>query len=289
MEQGVLTKGYSGFYYVKSGERVWECKLRGRFRLKHQSFLPGDLVKFTPTGESTGVIEEVLPRHSELVRPPVANVDQAVIVMAMTSPEPDLFLLDRFLILVEASCLQSLICFNKADLASPERRQELIGLYAQYYRVIATSAVTGEGVDLLKEELKGKISVFAGPSGVGKSSLLNAVNPGLGLKTGTVSDKIKRGRHTTRHVELLELPFGGFVADTPGFSVLDLPEMKREELPLYYPEMGNLPPCRFTTCLHNQEPGCSVKEAVAVGEIDRRRYEHYLAFLAEVIEKERRY
>lgn len=291
MPEGIIIKGYSGFYYVQSGLHIWECSLRGRFRLNAQDFLPGDRVKVVPLKGSKGVIEEALPRTNSLLRPAVANVDQAIIVLALCSPEPDLNLLDRILIQVEAAKVTPLICFNKADLISGEVSGGLPELYRKIgYRVIETSGASGQGVVELGNVLKGKISVFAGPSGVGKSTLLNGVKPGLGLKTGKVSDKLGRGRHTTRHVELIPLASGGLVADTPGFSSLNLPAMKREELAYFFPEMDEpAQGCRFTSCLHWQEPECGVKDGLNRGMINPDRYKNYLVFLAEVIEQERRY
>ncbi|HWJ03917.1 MAG TPA: ribosome small subunit-dependent GTPase A [Verrucomicrobiae bacterium] len=290
MLEGIITKGYSGFYYVQAGTQLWECSLRGRFRLNAQEFLPGDRVKISPVKGTKGVIEEVLPRQNSLVRPTVANVDQAVIVFAASNPEPDLNLLDRILIQVEGAGITPLICFNKADLLGEEELRQLMQVYATHYTVLATGAKSGLGIEALKQVLNNKVSVFAGPSGVGKSSLLNALQPGLELKMGEVSRKLGRGKHTTRHVELLPLACGGLVADTPGFSSLHLPPMKREELAGYFPEIIELAHlCRFSSCLHNQEPQCAVKEGVERGNINPERYKHYLLFLNEVIEHERRY
>ncbi|GAW91419.1 ribosome small subunit-dependent GTPase A [Calderihabitans maritimus] len=288
MQEGIVIKRYGGFYYVKTGSTVRECKLRGRFRRHKKEVIAGDRVKITVLNDRQGVIEEVLPRETELIRPPVANVEQAVIVMALTQPEPDLVLLDRLLILAEAASVTPLICFNKSDLT---QERSVAELYAHIgYRVIVSSVKTGEGLDQLKKALKDTISVFAGPSGVGKSSLLNAVEPGLSLKTGQISRKAQRGRHTTRHVELLELSFGGLVADTPGFSRLNLPNIRREEFATFFPEMDKmLGQCRFSVCLHYKEPDCAVKEAVSKGTIDAGRYSRYRQFLEEIIENERKY
>lgn len=290
MQEGTIIKGYSGFYYVRSGDCTFECSLRGRLRLQEQNFLPGDRVKFTPTSSSRGVIEAVLPRVTELTRPPVANVDQVVIIQALASPEPNLALLDRMLVLAEHVGLDPLVCLNKADLVTGGSVENMVATYQQAgYRVLLTSALTGTGVAELKQHLRGRISVFAGPSGVGKTSLLNAVQPGLSLKTGAVSRK-QRGRHTTRHVELLDLEGGGLVADTPGFSNLELPVMARKDLMYDFPEIGKRAhQCRFSSCLHIQEPGCAVKEAVAAGEVAPSRYNHYREFLEEVQAKEKRY
>lgn len=290
LKEGILLKGVGGFYFVKSNGEVYQCRLRGRFRKEEKEILPGDRVKLQEVAPGQGVIEDVLPRKTKLERPSVANVDQVVIVMSLEEPPPDLELLDRLLVLSLASGTDPIICWNKADLA----RKDFMHLPSLYeslgYRVLVTSAKTGEGIEALRKALEGHISTFAGPSGVGKSSLLNAIQPGLNLKTGEVSKKLGRGRHTTRQVELLLLDGGGMVADTPGFSRLYLPEMKREELAGYFLEMEPLrAKCRFHSCLHRAEPGCKVREAVEEGLIPRHRYEHYLKFLAEVIEAERSY
>lgn len=288
--EGIVIKGYSGFYYVRIGKDLWECSLRGRFRLEKQQVLVGDRVVVKQRHGLKGVIDKVLPRRTFLIRPPVANVERAVIIFAAMDPDPNLPLLDRFLLLAAAAGVEPVICFNKADLAK-EKVQEMTGLYRKVgYHVFYTSAKQKVGLEDLQSVLNEGISVLAGPSGVGKSSLLNAIAPGLSLKTGEISRKLGRGKHTTRHVELLSLPSGGLVADTPGFSSLYLPKMKREELADFFPEfIKYMNDCRFNGCLHNQEPDCAVKNAVAQGDISEQRYNNYLMFLKEVIEQERRY
>ncbi|MHB1125985.1 MAG: ribosome small subunit-dependent GTPase A [Bacillota bacterium] len=289
MPVGIILRGYSGFYYVKTAEGVWECSLRGRLRLERQNFLVGDRVKVEHVGPGKGVIEGVLPRETVLLRPPVANVQQVIVVVALSNPDPDLCLLDRLLVLGEAAGIQPVICFNKKDLISQAQQEELEGLYRGIgYPTVSTSAKTEDRLDELKDILRDKVSVFAGPSGVGKSSLLNAIKPDWALKTGEVSVKIARGRHTTRFVSLLEVEGGGLVADSPGFSRLNMPEIRREELADLFPEMFTLRHlCRFTSCLHNGEPDCAIKKAVDERLIDQRRYKHYLDFLQEVIAAER--
>jgi len=291
MIEGILVKGYGGFYYVKVGADHWECSLRGKFRRQKQDFLAGDRIRFQPVGDHLGVIEGVSPRRNQLLRPLVANLDQVVVVMAMANPQPDLLLLDRILLMVQREGIGPVICLNKADQAEEAEIQRVAAVYrAAGYRVVPASTLTGEGIGEIRELLRDRISVFAGPSGVGKSSLLNAVQPGLCLKTGRVSEKIGRGRHTTRHVELMETDLGGLIADTPGFSQLDLPQMGRGELQEHYPEIWQLAAgCRFSTCLHNSEPDCAVKKAVAEGRIDSGRYQRYLLLLEQVAANERRY
>jgi len=290
--EGTVIKGYGGFYYVKDDQRfVWECKPRGRFKLEKQQILVGDRVQIQTLNEKCGVVEKVLPRMTELVRPPVANIDRAIVVFALKSPEPNLNLLDRFIILAEAGKTEPVICFNKADLLNINEIKPILETYNNIgYQTMITSIKTGEGIENLRAVLKDHISVFAGPSGVGKSSLLNAVQPGLQLKTGEISIKLQRGKHTTRHVELLELEFGGYVTDTPGFSSLYLPQILKEELAGLFPEMDNFwQNCRFNGCMHNREPDCAVKAAVDSGDISKTRYEHYIGFLEEVTAQERRF
>lgn len=291
MLEGIVTKAYGGFYYVLAGEQLLECRLRGKFRLQKLNALPGDKVKITHLGKGKGVVEEILPRQNELIRPPIANVEQVLVVFAGHDPEPDLVLLDRLLMLAETQELKPLVCFNKCDLLTGKEREELAAIYQQTgYPVEIISAREGIGLDSIRLTLKDRISVIAGPSGAGKSTLLNRIEPGLALKTGEVSEKIGRGRHTTRHVELLQLSFGGLVADTPGFSNLFLPEMRREELANFFPEfIPYLGQCRFNGCLHDREPNCEVKEALEQGKISRERYANYLAFLAEVKAQEKKY
>lgn len=291
MIEGIIIKGYSGFYYVQTDSEVWECTLRGKYRIKNQDFLVGDRVIIRPVNDGKAVIEKVLTRTNQLVRPPVANVEQVIIVMSLGNPPPDLMLLDRLLVMGEFHGLELVIAFNKADLVSQDFMEQHCSIYKNIgYTVILSSAKTLMGINELRECLKDKISVLAGPSGVGKSSLLNAVQPGLSLKTGEVSHKSRRGRHTTRHVELLGLAGGGFVADTPGFSRLDLPEMLREDLAYYFPEIAELQVnCRFASCLHHTEPDCAVRSAVDAGSVDTGRYNNYLYLLEEVISNERRY
>jgi ribosome biogenesis GTPase len=277
--EGIVVKAYGGFYYVLSGGEEWECSLRGRFRHEKQQVLVGDRVELIPRHERAGVVEKVLPRTTVLVRPPVANVDQAVMVFALRAPEPNPGLVERFLIAASVNHIEPILCFNKSDLDG-DTRFEFMARYSELFRVLVTCARTGEGVDQLRQELQGRVSVFAGPSGVGKSTLLNTVIPGLRLKTGTISDKTKRGKHTTRHVELIGLPAGGLVVDTPGFSSLELPDMKQEELAGYFPEIAELQgECYYTGCLHDQEPGCAVKKAVESGAIQQSRHLQYLEFL----------
>ncbi|SDG10593.1 ribosome small subunit-dependent GTPase A [Desulfosporosinus hippei] len=296
MIDGVLLKGYGGFYYVYAEDRVWECSLRGRFRVKDQEFIPGDRVKILPEQEDKATIESVLTRRNVLSRPTIANVDQAILVFAMTSPKPDLNLLDRLLIQVTDAGIEPIIVFTKLDKYNEDSGTahkeglEITDVYRNIgYIVFEVSSKTGQGIADIAVRLTNKISVLAGPSGAGKSSLFNALSPGIQLKTGEISNKSKRGRHTTRHVELMVCS-GGLVADTPGFSSLFMPEMKRAELADCFPEFAiRRNQCRFNSCLHDKEPNCAIKAALETGEISPIRYDHYLIFLKEVIEAERKY
>lgn len=291
MQQGVVIKAYSSFYYVEINNDLWECRLRGKFRLTRETVFAGDRVRVKETGNKTGVIEEILPRTTVLERPPVANVDQVIIIFACADPDPQTELLDRMLIQAEAADLTPVICFNKADLVDDSAVAALTKDYvAAGYRVMVCSAKLGTGVTDLQEILQGHISVFAGPSGSGKSSLLNALHPGFKLKTGQVSEKIGRGRHTTRYAQLLTLGPGCLVVDSPGFSALYMPEINKMHLAELFPEfLPYLDRCKFNGCLHKSEPECAVKQGVEAGEISSRRYSHYLLFLDELSERERRY
>ncbi len=291
MIEGIVIKAYSGFYYVQANNKLWECSLRGRFKKVKKNVFAGDTVRIKTIDEKTGVIEEILPRTNILIRPAIANVEQVLIVFAARNPDPDPGLLDRILVQAQFNGIKPAICFNKVDLVDLDKIKELADSYAQAgFTTIICSAKSGQEVASVREVLADKITVLAGPSGAGKSTLLNEIQPGLGLKTGEVSSKIGRGKHTTRHVELLSLDFGGLVADTPGFSTMYLPEMEKEDLMELFPEMEiYFDKCKFTGCLHDKEPQCAVKEAVSEGLIAEFRYNHYLEFLKEVREKERRY
>lgn len=277
---GVIVKGIGGFYYIKCDGEIYECKARGKFRRDAMIPTVGDKVEIE-VKNGKGSIEKIYERKNMLVRPAVANVDRMVVVVALRSPEPHSALIDNFLITGAKSGIETVLCFNKADL---EHSDELVEIYKNAgYRVIMTSAERGDGIDELKSLLKGKITAFAGNSGVGKSSLLNEVGVSYELQTGAVSKKLQRGRHTTRHVELLEIDEDTYVFDTPGFSSFELPKMKTDELAQYYIEFEpyrNL--CRFRGCSHTKEAGCCVLEAVEEGKISRMRHESYVTAYEEL-------
>ncbi|HHY90140.1 MAG TPA: ribosome small subunit-dependent GTPase A [Clostridiales bacterium] len=292
MIDGIIQKGIGGFYYVQTADEVYECKARGKFRKDKITPLVGDKVKISiDPASNLGLIEEILPRETELIRPPVANVNQAVIVFAIKQPEPNLFLLDKMLAVIEKEGLDIIICINKIDLDEEHEAAQIKSIYELAgYPVIYTSTKIPIGLEELKHRLEGKITVFAGPSGVGKSSLLNAIQPGLRLQTGKVSEKTKRGRHTTRHVELLKLDIGGWILDTPGFSALELECIEEEEVSYLFKEFSPfIEGCKFNSCKHIHEPDCAIKKCVMEGKIHPHRYESYIQFMEEVREKKGRY
>ncbi len=287
MLEGIIVKGIGGFYYVKTEEGIFECRARGVFRDKNITPLVGDRVAIRINKEdNTGYVEKIFERSSQLIRPPVANVSQAVIVMSIKNPSINYWLLDRFLVMAEHEGLKICIIINKLDLASEDEIREVEDIYAKtQYPLIKTSILNDKGIDELKDILKNNITVFAGPSGVGKSSLLNKLHPDFRLKTGNVSKKANRGNHTTRHVELLYTGMDNtYVLDTPGFSSLNLDFMEKEtELGSYFKEIDKYKDkCRFTGCLHFMEPDCEVKRQVEKGNISARRYNNYLQFLEEI-------
>ncbi|MEX1306902.1 MAG: ribosome small subunit-dependent GTPase A [Eubacteriales bacterium] len=277
--EGRILKGIGGFYYVYDKQkRVHECKARGRFRNENITPLPGDFVTFSPEkGESQGYIEEILPRKNQLVRPQVVNVDQVMIIVAVKDPKPDLLLIDKLIISAERVGILPILVINKSDLASEVDIESIMAQYTPSYEVLVTSAKKGEGLSEIKKRLRGNTTCFAGQSAVGKSSILNALFKELGLETGILSKKTARGKHTTRHAELIR-PYrvNGMVVDTPGFSLLKNKGIEPATLSHYYPEMREyLGDCKFSSCLHTHEPKCAVKQAVAEGKINEARYERY--------------
>lgn len=298
---GIIVKALSGYYYVRDDERdlTLQCRARGIFKKRGESPLVGDKVVYEETENGEGAVNGILPRTSELIRPPVANADQAVLVFSVIRPELNLQLLDKFLVHIEHAGMDALIVLTKLDAAERSDDAERIGcdvenarrLYeAIGYPVLAVSARRGDGLDALRAQLAGHVNVFSGQSGVGKSSLLNALVPGLRMETNEISEKLGRGKHTTRHVELVELPGSGFVADTPGFSQLDFQELGVEEIGACFREFRELSSgCKFRGCTHIHEPGCAVLAALAEGGIAESRYAHYKQFMIEWKEKARRY
>ncbi len=288
-QRGVIIKALSGYYYIKSGAETTRCKLRGRFKKNAFSLCVGDEVFFHTSDEgSDGVIEQILPRRSLLKRPLAANIDQVIVTFAAKKPDLSALLLDRFLVLAQYCSLNAVLCINKCDLAEKSEVDAFLQRYlAIGYRAVETSAQEGKNIGALRELLKDKISVFAGPSGAGKSTLLNAVEATLTQKTGSVSDKLGRGRHTTRVAELFPLGFGGYVIDTPGFSFTEFNEMEKRELGGCFVEFSAAGICKFSSCLHDREIGCAVKAAVADGRIHEERYASYLHILQELHDRKK--
>ena len=288
--QGKIVKGIAGFYYVHVAESgIYECKAKGAFRNQKVKPLVGDNVRLEVLDEEQkkGNIEEILPRENELIRPAVANIDQALVIFAAAKPKPNFNLLDRFLILMQYQKVPAVVCFNKQDMVDAEELQLLKNTYESAgYQVIFTSAAKEEGIQAVRDLLKGKTTTVAGPSGVGKSSLINLLSPEAEMETGDISRKIERGKHTTRHSELFALDENSFICDTPGFSSIYLPEMEKEELGIYFPEIAEYEPfCRFQGCAHIHEPGCGVKEALEEKKISPIRYENYKLLYEELKDK----
>lgn len=284
--KGKIIRGIGGFYYIHTGTDIYECKAKGIFRKDNIKPLPGDFVEIVILDEDKklGNIERILPRKNVLIRPAVANVDQALVIFALASPEPNFNLLDRFLVMMEKQGIPSIILFNKKDLVSEKAIEEVCAGYAgSGYRTEFICAAREEGVELVRSLLRGKTTTVAGPSGVGKSSLINLLQKELHMETGAVSEKIDRGRHTTRHTELLYVEEDTYILDTPGFSSMDLIGVEKEELGSYFPEIREREGrCRFVGCAHLSEPDCAVREAFADGEISESRYGNYRLFYEEL-------
>lgn len=307
--QGKIVKGIAGFYYVHVNEGqldtqtsfnvgmeqfgcIYECKAKGVFRKDKKKPLVGDDVclEIIDQEKRIGNITEILPRHSELIRPAVANIDQAVVIFSIVKPEPNFNLLDRFLIMMEQQKIPCIICFNKQDIDEEGVGREYEKVYnACGYQTLSVSTVEKKGIDELKALLHGKTTTVAGPSGVGKSSIVNCIQSGFLMETGNISEKIERGKHTTRHTELLAIDDDTYILDTPGFSSLNLFDMEKEELALYYNEFTEHEKyCKFGGCSHIAEPVCGIKDAVAEGTISKMRYENY-KLLYEELKNMRKY
>ena len=285
--RGKIVKGISGFYYVYvAGTGIYECKAKGIFRKQKVKPLVGDDVEIAVVDKEQriGNVEKLLPRKKELVRPAVANIDMALVIFAAAKPDPNFNLLDRFLCMMEYQSVPVTICFNKCDLITDEESKVLRAIYEPArYELLFTSAKAGENIDLLKELLRGKMTAVAGPSGVGKSSLINTLQDSVHMETGVISDKIERGKHTTRHSQIIPVAEDTFIMDTPGFSSMDLPGFEKEDLRTCYPEFREYEPnCRFIGCSHIGEPDCGVKDAIAEGKISKVRYDNYVQLYNEM-------
>lgn len=285
--QGKIIKGIAGFYYVHVPEQgVYECKAKGAFRKQGKKPLVGDDVEITVLDQEAhiGNVVSILKRKNALIRPAVANVDQAMVLFAAASPEPNFNLLDRFLIMMLRQEVPTIVCFNKRDIVSDSKITELKEIYSKCgYELLFISVHTGEGLQQIKNLLQDKTTVLAGPSGVGKSSLMNWLHPDAHMETGQVSEKIQRGKHTTRHSELIHVEGNTYVMDTPGFSSLYLENMEKEELKEYFIEFRNYQQkCKFLGCNHINEPSCGVKAALEAGEISSVRYQNYVTLFEEL-------
>lgn len=290
--QGKIIKGIAGFYYVNiEGDGLYECRAKGIFRKNQVKPLVGDNVEIEilDSEEKEGNITEILPRKNSLIRPAVANVDQALVIFAAAQPAPNFLLLDRFLVMMERQEIPVKICFNKNDLVSQAESIQLCRIYTECgYEVIQTSALRQEGREEIRRLLQNKTTVVAGPSGVGKSSLTNLLQDEVQMETGEISRKLRRGKHTTRHSQVIPVGEETYLVDTPGFSSLYLEDMEKEELWYYFREFRPYEDaCRFQGCVHIHEPQCGVKQAVDDGKISRQRYENYTVLFQELSSKRR--
>ena len=284
---GKIIKGISGFYYVYvEGAGLYECKAKGAFRKQKIKPLVGDNVEIAVIDEANklGNVEKILPRKNELIRPAVSNIDMALVIFASAKPDPNFNLLDRFLCMMEYQKVPVTICFNKIDLVDQEKLKEYSGIYEPAgYNVIFTCTKTKEGLGSIRSLLEGKTTTVAGPSGVGNSSIINCLQSDITMETGTISEKIERGKHTTRHSEIIPVSHDTYIMDTPGFSSMDVPRFEKEDLWTCYPEfVRHEPYCRFIGCSHINEPDCGVKAAVEDGEISPVRYENYKLLYEEL-------
>lgn len=288
--QGKIIKGIAGFYYVHVADNtIYECKAKGAFRKEKMKPLVGDNVKIAIIDHfhKKGNIETIENRKNSLIRPAVANIDQSLVIFALTKPEPNFNLLDRFLLMMEQLQLDCIICFNKSDISFPKEEEEIRNIYEKSgYSLFFTSALHQDGIEQLKEQLQGKTTAVAGPSGVGKSSIINELQPNIFMEIGEISEKIERGKHTTRHSEFIALGNQSYIVDTPGFSSLQMFDLEKDQLKDYYPEFRQyVGLCRFTGCSHIHEPSCAVKQAVAQHTIHPIRYRNYELLYDELKEK----
>lgn len=290
--QGKIVKGIAGFYYVQTKSGIYECKAKGSFRNRKLKPFVGDNVEITVLNEENkkGNMEEILERKNFLIRPAVANVDQTLVIFAAAKPEPNLNLLDRFLIMMEQKNVPVILIFNKSDAAEQEKLDNLAKTYEDCgYQVLKVSALKEEGISEIREILKGKTSTVAGPSGVGKSSIINLLQSDVHMETGNISEKIERGKHTTRHSELIFIGEDTYIFDTPGFSSLYITDLEKEDLKSCFPEFAPYEnECKFLGCAHMNEPVCGVKKALSEGKISQSRYENYKLLYEELKENEKR-
>lgn len=286
--RGLIIKGIGGFYYVQTENGLIEAKGRGIFKKDGITLSVGDEVDITilEDDNTKGVIEKIYPRKNCFIRPPIANVDVFIVVFAATSPAPNFPVIDKFLVNAEKHGIEPIICINKKDLVTEEELSKLKSIYEGAYEVVDISTLTGDGIDKLETLIKGKKAALAGPSGVGKSSILNKLHPSANMETGEVSKKTARGKHTTRHVEIFSVEHGGMIYDTPGFTSFEMPDIELNELREYYPEFERYHgQCKYDNCYHLKETECAVRNAVKNGEIHILRYKAYLANMEEIKNK----
>lgn len=283
--KGLITKGIGGFYYVDTGADIIEAKGRGILKKDGLTLAVGDKVEVEIIDDAgnKGIINSIYPRKNQFIRPPIVNVDTFVVVFAAAKPKPNLVLVDKFLIMAEMHNVEAVVCINKCDLVTPKTIEEYRAVYESVYPVVTISAGTGQGLDELKDAISGKTAALAGPSGVGKSTIINALVPHANMETGSISEKTKRGKHTTRHAEIFNAEGGGRIFDTPGFTSFEIMEADEANLSHYYPDIDNYSGgCFYDNCRHIKEPDCAVRKALEQGKIHRLRYESYAANMEEI-------
>lgn len=287
--QGTIIKGIAGFYYVRVEDKtVYECKARGIFKKRGISPAVGDKVDISLTDEGKGVIEEIFPRKNIFIRPPIANIDCFIVVMAAAQPEPNFPVIDKFLVMADIHGTDIVVVVNKTDLADEAQIEKIKDIYGSLYKLVFMSAKEKAGLEELEKLISGKTAAFAGPSGVGKSTILNVLLPDANAETGNISHKTRRGKHTTRHVEIFEAEGGGYIYDTPGFTSFDILETDEDELDIHFPEMAEYKgQCYFDNCRHLKEPSCAVRDALAEGKIHPMRYKSYEVQISEIREKKK--
>lgn len=287
--KGLIVKGIGGFYYVKTSEGVFQAKGRGIFKKEGITLAVGDVVDIEVLDDGDAVINSIDERKNQFIRPPIVNIDRFIVVFSATKPKPNYNVIDKFLIMAEQHHIEPIICVNKCDLVKPKVLDEIKAIYEGVYPIVFVSAATEEGIEQLIPYIRGNRVAFAGPSGVGKSTITNLIIPDAKMETGLVSKKTSRGKHTTRHVEIFEVDGGGYVFDTPGFTSFEILDAEEDNLSDYYPDLSRYKgKCRFDDCRHLKEPECKVREAVECGDIHPLRYESYLSNLDE-IKKRKKY
>lgn len=285
--KGLITKGVGGFYYVETEQGTYRAKGRGHFKKDGIILSVGDYVELEVRDDGDSVIDSIYPRKNSFIRPPIANVDKLIIVSAAKKPAPNFQLIDKFLIMAESHDVECIVCFNKVDLVKEDFKDYISSIYGGEYPLVFVSTLTGEGIQQLESMIAGKTVAFAGPSGVGKSTIINKIVPEAHMETGKISEKTSRGRHTTRHVQIFD--YGkGKIFDTPGFTSFDILDVDEEQLGLYYPEISRYAEgCRFDNCRHLKEPDCAVRKAVEEGKISKLRYESYVQNLEDIRNRNR--